>query len=72
VFGVANGTACRMVCMAWDGDEDFQVALAAVETHTELGGICILPMPPDHIIVSVRAAPSRQTARSRDGTEISR
>jgi hypothetical protein len=55
VFGVANGTACRMVCMAWDRDEDRQAALAAVETHTELGGICDLPMPPDHVIVSVRA-----------------
>jgi hypothetical protein len=52
-FGVANGTACTMHSLAWDGSEDKEDAHNAVRKSTP-GQLINLPKPPDHIIVDIK------------------
>jgi hypothetical protein len=52
-YGVANGTPCKMISLSWDDEQDRKDAETIIAAHTDFTKVCELPIPPDHIIVSV-------------------
>ena len=56
LFGVANGTSCSFVAVAWNNEYTRASADILVHNYGCHGGICDLPIQPDHIIVSINTA----------------
>ena len=61
-YGVANGTSCKLVSLAWDDKEKEDEILALVSKNKH-SAILELPYPPDHIIVSITAKPGTSWPR---------
>jgi hypothetical protein len=57
-YGIANGTACRMVSLAWDDPEKERYILDHLKRNKVTVGLIMLPFPPDYFIVSISPRPN--------------